>query len=426
METTLTSPMAKPNGRRTALALGLLFAFVAGVSFGHVYSQNTPKGQRMYDYANDENTVVVLDIGSGFVKAGFAGQETPQVVFPNVVGRPKHGPMLGVSQKTEYIGDEAMKMSGILDLSRPVENGIVQSWDDVEKVLHHTFYNKLRVSPNEVKGVIISQSPRIAKEHTEKLVSILFETFEVKNLYFANTGPMSMYSAGRTTGLVVDSGYDATHTIPVFEGFELPHAIEKMVIAGNTVTNYAQKLLLEDGHQFTSTAELEIVNDIKEKFGYVAQNYKDEKEEAGKSSTLDRPYTLPDKQVITVKATVRMGAPELMFDPKLNGMTEKNIAEATWTSIAASDIDVRKDLCKNIVLSGGNTMFEGFADRLKAELVLLAPSGAEIRVVAAADREYAVWKGMSVLAFLSTFESSWVTQEDYEEHGAAIIHRKCN
>lgn len=99
--------------------------------------------------------------------------------------------------------------------------------------------------------------------------------------------------------------------------------------------------------------------------------------------------------------------------------------DLAWASVTASDIDVRKELCKNIIMSGGSTMYEGIADRLKKELVARAPSGAEIRIVAAADRKYAVWKGGSTLASLSTFNSSWVTKEDYEEHGAAVIHRKC-
>jgi actin-related protein len=71
-------------------------------------------------------------------------------------------------------------------------------------------------------------------------------------------------------------------------------------------------------------------------------------------------------------------------------------------------------------------MYEGLPDRLKSEIVALAPPGAEIRVIASADRKYAVWKGASTLASLSTFASSWVTAEDYQEHGAAVIHRKCN
>jgi len=374
-----------------------------------------------------ENTVVVLDNGSGMVKAGFAGEEAPQCVFPAIVGRPKNASaMMGTNQKNEYIGDEAAQKRGILNLNYPIAAGIVESWEDMEKVWHHTFYNELRVSPNEIKGVLLTEAPRQPKANREKMVQIMFETFEVQNIYVAIQAVMSLYSAGRTTGLVTDSGDGVTHTVPVFEGFSLPHAVEKMEIAGRVLTNYLQKLLLESGHNFTSAAELEIVREIKEELCFIAQNYEEEKEQATKSSEHDKQYTLPDKAVITIPASVRMGAPELIYKPQLNGMSCKSIDALAWASVSAADIDVRRDLCKNIIMSGGSTMYEGMADRLKQELVNRAPSGAEIRVVAAADRKYAVWKGGSTLASLSTFESSWVTKEDYEEHGAAVIHRKCN
>jgi actin-related protein len=334
--------------------------------------------------------------------------------------------MLGTNQKQEYIGDEAAQKRGILNLAYPIAAGIVESWEDMEKVWHHTFYNELRVAPNEIKGVLLTEAPRQPKANREKMVQIMFETFEVQNIYVAIQAVMSLYSAGRTTGLVTDSGDGVTHTVPVFEGFSLPHAVERMEIAGRVLTNYLQKLLLESGHNFTSAAELEIVREIKEELCYVAQDYNEEKEACAKNAEQDKQYTLPDKAVITVPGSVRISCPEHIFKPELNGLSCKSIDALAWASVSASDIDVRRELCKNIIMSGGSTMYEGMADRLKKELVARAPSGAEIRVVAAADRKYAVWKGGSTLASLSTFASSWVTKEDYEEHGAAVIHRKCN
>jgi len=333
--------------------------------------------------------------------------------------------MHGTSNKTEYIGDEAMSKKGILNLKYPIAAGIVESWEDMEKIWHHTFYNELRVSPDETAGVLLTEAPRNPKANREKMVQIMFETFYVPNVYVAIQAVMSLYAAGRTTGLVVDSGDGVTHTVPVFEGFTISHGVEKMEIAGRVLTDYLQKLLLEAGESFTSSAELEIVRDIKEKLCYVAQNYEDEKAAAAKGSEHDKTFTLPDKRVITVPASVRMSAPELLFQPSLNGKTCKSAPELAWASVQASDVDLRKDLCKNVILSGGTTMYEGLPDRLKEEIVKKAPQGAEIRVYASADRKYAVWRGGSTLASLSTFASSWVTKEDYEEHGAQIIHKKC-
>ena len=237
---------------------------------------------------------------------------------------------------------------------------------------------------------------------------------------------MSLYAAGRTTGLVVDSGDGVSHTVPVFEGFSVPHAVEKMDIAGRVLTDYLQKLLTESiNKNFTSSAEMEIVKAIKEELCFVAAKYDEELAQAKQSSEADKQYTLPDKSVIDVKGDVRMKCPELLFKPELNGKTCKSMHALAWQSVSNSDIDIRKDLCKNMILSGGTTMYQGLPDRLKDEVVGLAPAGAEIKVIASADRKFAVWKGASTFSSLSTFESQWITKQDYEEHGASIVARKC-
>jgi len=374
-----------------------------------------------------EVQTVVIDNGSGMVKAGFAGEETPRCVFPAIVGRPKHASaMQGVTQKDCYIGEEANQKRGILELNYPIAAGIVESWDDMEKVWNHTFYNELRVNPSECGGVLLTEAPRNPKQNREKMVQIMFDTFEVTNTYVAIQAVMSLYAAGRTTGLVVDSGDGVSHTVPVFEGFSVPHAVEKMDIAGRVLTNYLQKLLLESiAEGFTSSAELEIVKNIKEELCYVASKYDEEKAQASNSSEMDKPYTLPDKRVINITGATRMTCPELLFKPELNGKSCKSIHALAWQSVQSSDIDIRKDLCKNIILSGGTTMYQGLPDRLKDEIVGLAPAGSEIKVIASADRKFAVWKGASTFSSLSTFASSWITKEDYNEHGAGIVHRKC-
>ena len=375
----------------------------------------------------DENAIVIIDNGSGMMKAGIAGEEAPSATFPSIVGRPKNASaMQGVTQKSEYIGDEAQQKRGVLNLKYPISNGIVNDWEDMEKVWHHTFYNELRVTPSEVQGVLVTEAPRNPKANREKMLTVMFETFEVANMYVAIQAVMSLYANGRSTGLVVDSGDGVTHTVPVFEGFSIPHAIEKMEIAGRVITDYAQKLLLESGHSFTSTAELEIVKDIKEKLCFVAQDYDNERTAAESSSELDQAYTLPDRSQITVKGTVRMQVPELIFKPDLNGKSCNSIQQLAWTSVSNSDVDVRRDLLKNVIMSGGTTMYEGISDRLKTEITNLAPDGSEIRIVASPDRKYAVWKGASTLASLSTFAASWISKDEYEEHGAAIVHRKCS
>lgn len=127
--------------------------------------------------------------------------------------------MHGAGGKQEYIGDEALKLKGVLELTHPIKTGNVENWEDMEKVWHHCFYNELRIAPSEAEGVLLTEAPRNPKVNREKMVQMMFETFDVKNMYVAIQAVMSLYSAGRTTGLVVDSGDGVTHTVPVYEGF---------------------------------------------------------------------------------------------------------------------------------------------------------------------------------------------------------------
>merc|ERR1712032_1249476 len=210
--------------------------------------------------------------------------------------------MQGAAQKSEFVGEEAQQKKGILDLKYPIASGIVESWEDMEKVWNHTFYNELRVNPSEITGVLLTEAPRNPKSNREKMMTIMFETFEVNNCYVAIQAVMSLYSAGRTTGLVVDSGDGVTHTVPVYEGFSVPHAVKKMDIAGRVLTQFVQKLCQSQlNENFSSSAELEIVKAIKEKVSLVAMDYDTELADAKKSSNLDYQYELPDKRVITIK-----------------------------------------------------------------------------------------------------------------------------
>jgi actin, other eukaryote len=219
----------------------------------------------------DEAKTIIIDNGSGMMKAGQAGDEAPSVVFPSIVGRPKHsGGMQGVTQKAEYIGDEAQEKRGILNLNYPIANGIISDWEDMSKVWHHTFFNELRITPSECTGCLVTEAPRNPKANREKMVETLFETFEFTRAYIAIQAVMSLYANGRSTGLVVDSGDGVSHTVPVFEGFSIDSAIEKMDIAGRSITAWAARCLQGDGHNFTSSAEMEIVKDIKEKLCFVA------------------------------------------------------------------------------------------------------------------------------------------------------------
>jgi actin-related protein len=250
-----------------------------------------------------------------------------------------------LDNKEAYVGDEAQAKRGVLNLKYPIENGIVNNWEDMERIWHHAFFNELRVAPEE-HPALLTEAPQNPKANREKMTQILFETFNVPSFYVTIQAVLSLLATGRSTGIVVEIGDGVTSTVPIYEGYALPHAILRIDLAGRAVTDWYAKIIMELGMTFSSSAEREIVRDIKEKLGYVALDYEAELTKYKESAANDKPFELPDGNVITIRDQRFRGA-ELLFKPSFIGLEAPGVHELTFKSIMKCDIDVRKDLYIN-------------------------------------------------------------------------------
>ncbi|KAL8265823.1 hypothetical protein R6Q59_003167 [Mikania micrantha] len=370
----------------------------------------------------DDIEPIVIDTGSGSMKAGFAGDDDPRVVFPTISGSPRYKTtgVMDHNNDNNFVGDKALSGGGHMILKYPIEHGTISAWDDMEKIWHHTFYNELRVDPED-HPVLLTEPLLNSRLTKERITQTMFETFNLPAMSLYLQAVLSLYATGRTTGFVLDIGDGMSQFVPVYEGEILPHGRVRHNLGGRDLTLYLMKILLERGYVFNNAVEQEIARDIKEKLSYVALDYDQELETEKNRSSVERNYELPDGQMITIGAE-RFRCSEVLFEPYLNGMTLDGVHETLNNSILKSyDMDIKRVLYSNIVLSGGSTMFPGFADRMEKEITGLAPSRMRIKVVSEPKRKYNTWIGGSILAYHSSFQLMWITKSEYDESGPSII-----
>lgn len=364
---------------------------------------------------------IIVDHSGGVLHAGLAGADAPSVVFPSIVGRPRHqGVMVGMGQKDAYVGDEAQSKRGILTLKYPVERGVVVRWDDMEKVWHHAFFGELRMAPEE-HPVLLSEAPIASKQSRETTAKIMFEVFNVPGLYIAPDGVLALYASGATTGVVLMMRDGLGWVEPIYEGTLLRHAVVPVAVSPRDVTDYLAKLLAAGGQPFPTVPERDLVRALKAKHGFVAPDFAKAMAEAEGAPRVTE--TLPNGRTVTL-GSERFQAPELLFQPTLAGLAGLGLHQAIHQAVQKCDPEIRADLYGNVVLAGGGTLFDGLDARLTRELRALAPPGAPVKVVAPPGRAHSVWTGASVIASLDAFQQAWLTRAQYAAGGAGAVHQR--
>ncbi|XP_063679135.1 actin-like [Bolinopsis microptera] len=362
---------------------------------------------------------VVLDNGSYQIKAGFAQEDAPRSVIPTVLGHYKQA-FTAEDEARYYVGSDAQSKREALSLQSPFSGGTVTNWDTMQKIWDHTFHNDLRLEPKETKMFMIDP-PLNPHSNRETMAQLIFETFKFSSLYVITSAVPTLYASGRSTGVVVDSGYDVTRVVPVCEGFVMTDEIKQVELAGRAVTNNMTNLIWESTGN--NPPEAYTFREIKEKFCYVAEDYDLELQKAGSSDFCKSEYKLPDGTEVSLR-NERFDCTEILFQPYLGGHDCAGIHEICHQSISKCDADILEELYSNIVLAGSTTLFPGMAQRLRREITALAPAHTKVKMSEDPKGNLATWLGGSIMASMTSADQ-WITKEEYEEQGSKVVFQKC-
>jgi len=398
---------------------------------------------------------VVLDNGTGYTKMGFAGNMEPQFIIPTAIAAKK----VDVGTKGAnlddlefYIGDEASDYSKTLGINYPVRKGQVDNWTQMEQVWQHSIFKYLRAEPED-HYFCITEPPLNPPENREFAAEVFFETFNVPGLYIAVQAVLALCASWTSsqvtektlTGTVIDSGDGVTHVIPVSDGYVIGGSIKSMDLAGRTVTQFIQNLLRERDEAIPAAQTMEIARQIKENWCYVCPDIAKEycKYDKNPSEWIKSHDAFDDVTKKPFKVDVgyeRFLGPEVFFNPEIFSNEEPiPLPDQVDQCVQSCPVDCRRGLYKNIVLSGGSTMYKDFSKRLQRDVrkfvdarqeksIMLGGEAAknvqvvpiEVKVISHKMQRYAVWFGGSMLSSTAEFYKACHTKAAYEEHGPQI------
>jgi actin-related protein len=367
------------------------------------------------DFISQMKDGIVIDIGSGVSKAGFAGDDQPRSVFVPITAGP--------TRSMSVLYDGWRPWRGNIPPKRPIERGVVVNWEALECVCREIFWDGVRVDPTE-QAVLLTEAALTSKIHQERKAELLFEVFHVPALCIHPQALMSMYGTGRTTGLVLELGDGFIEIAPFVEGRCPAHAVRKLPYGGSDITERLRGMLVcgcERGIDL-SHCRYELARDVKEKLAYVAPDFNAELMRSLNGPDCAASYKLPDG-FLTVVSSGRFSCAEFLFQTNRHAGVI-GIQDAAVDALSMCDVGVRSELYANIVVSGGTSLLPGLPERLAAEVTRLSPPSAPVTVEANLGRSYGAWIGGSVFGSLDTFPEFLLTRHEYSESGPGVVRRK--
>jgi actin-related protein 3 len=395
---------------------------------------------------------MVVDNGTGYTKMGYAANSEPSYIVPTLIAVPEGKQTTGkdsdIADLDFYIGDEAMEARRNYSIDYPIRQGIVDNWDNMEKFWHRCIFQYLRADP-ENHYMLLTEPPMNTPENREYTAEIMFETFNVPGLYIGVQAVLALIASWASknvertlTGTVIDSGDGVTHVIPVVDGYVIGSCIKHIPLAGSDITKFIQQTLRDRGEVMPPEDSMNISRKIKEMYSYVCpdlvKEYKKFDEDPSKFKNFEWTDTKTKKKYLIDVGYERFLGPEIFFTPDIftSDFTVPlpNLVDKT---IQACPIDTRLRLYKNIVLSGGSTMFQSFNKRLQRDIKKLADDRLEqsrskakakdiekkevdVKVVSHSMQRFAVWFGGSMLASMPQFIEMSHSKAEYNEHGPRI------
>ena len=355
---------------------------------------------------------IIIDVGSGLMKVGFGGEDGPRNIINSIVGIPKMaGLKVGMEQKERYIAEEAISNAEFMNFYSPVQRGEVADWDKFETLMHYLLYSQIEVVPEDI-SVLITETPLSSKKNRAKISELLFEKFNVQKCHIANSSMLGLFSYGKSSGIVVDSGYNVTSTVPVYEGFPLVYASQKINLGGEDLSNKLLEVIKEKLDKTYKTIKGKLLaEDIKDKLGFIGLNMSQEEK-------IEKKYILPDAKEL-IMGNELYQANEILFNPGEN-QEMKSVTQMVVDSLNLCDDDVKKDINESICLIGGTSLMKNFPERLKLELSNIQDFGM-YNMTPNPERQFSAWIGGSIMISLDNFQYLWVTKEEFDENGKTLV-----
>jgi actin-related protein len=279
----------------------------------------------------------------------------------------------------------------------------------------------MEVVPEEM-SVLVTETPLTTKENRAKLAEMLFEKFNVEKCHIANSSMLGLMAYGKTSGIVVDSGFNVTSSVPIYEGFPLQYASKKINLGGEDISLNLLELIKDKiGPSFKLIKGRLLADDIKEHKGYISMNNEEQEEEKQNENQ----YKLPDGNDLKLENEIfKMN--DILFNPPEENKELMSISKMVVESLKESDDDVRNDVNESICLIGGTTLTKNFPEKLKNELSDSKDFG-NFNLSFSPERQFSSWVGGSIMSSLDNFHYMWVTKEDYDEKGKSLfsIDSKC-